>query len=152
RPLRNLAEDPFFGGKITEIMDGGAPRPTDPSLQWRTKNENWGPEGSEILAVVPPGKPLAPGDTAAESITRTLAKSMSGSQLIEVIAQMKAFAITHPKRAHQLLSHHPQLAYAIFMGLIMSKIIPADILHRMVEAASQNNHPMMPLAPPPPSP
>ncbi|KAJ7138741.1 hinge domain of cleavage stimulation factor subunit 2-domain-containing protein, partial [Mycena crocata] len=98
-------------------------------------------EGSEILAVVPPGKPLAPGDTAGESITRTLAKSMSDSQLIEVIAQMKAFVITHPKRAHQLLSHHPQLAYAISMGLIMSKIIPADILPRMVKASQNTRQP-----------
>ncbi|KAJ7151452.1 hypothetical protein C8R43DRAFT_1005237 [Mycena crocata] len=149
RPLRiDLADsDPFLEGKTTvrgELMDGGAPGPAEPRSQWRTNNENRGPEGSEILAVVPPGKPLAPGDTAAESITRTLAKSMSDSQLIEVIAQMKAFVITHPKQAHQLLSHHPQLAYAIFMGLIMSKIIPADILHRMVEATSQNNRPMQP--------
>ncbi|KAJ7704360.1 hypothetical protein B0H17DRAFT_1039390 [Mycena rosella] len=154
RPLRiDLADsDPFLEGKTTvrgELMDGGAPGPAEPRSQWRT--ENRGPEGSEILSAVPPGNPLAPGDTAQGSITRTLAEGMSESQLIEVLAQMKAFVITHPKQAQQLLAHNPQLAYAIFMGLITSNVIPADVLHRMVEASG--GRPSMPpphLQQPPP--
>ncbi|KAJ6591041.1 hypothetical protein DFH09DRAFT_191955 [Mycena vulgaris] len=154
RPLRiDLADsDPFLEGKTTvkgELVDGGAPGPAEPRSQWRTGNVNRGPEGSEILSAVPPGMPLAPGDNAQEAITRTLAKGMSESDLIEVLAQMKAFVITHPKQAQQLFIHNPQVAYATFMGLITSNIIPADVLHRMLEASSQaSGHPMPPMPPP----
>ena len=41
--------------------------------------------------------------------------------------------ITYPKAARQLLVDHPQIAYAVFMGLIISNIIPFDILTRMME-------------------
>ncbi|KAJ7164912.1 hypothetical protein C8R46DRAFT_1351676 [Mycena filopes] len=140
RPLRiDLADsDPFLEGKTTvkgELVDGGAPGPSEPRSQWR--NENRGPEGSEILAAVPPGKQLAPGERASEAITKLIASAMSEAELIDVLAQMKAFAFTHPHQAHQLLSNHPQVAYAIFMGLITSNIIPADVLNRMLDANGQ---------------
>ncbi|KAJ7653315.1 hypothetical protein DFH06DRAFT_1205290 [Mycena polygramma] len=138
RPLRiDLADsDPFLEGKTTvrgELMDGGAPGPSEPRSQWRL--ENRGSEGSDILAAAPPGKPLEPGKGAQEAITFAIAQGMTESQLIEVLAQMKAFVITRPRDAQQLLSHHPQLAYAVFMGLITSNIIPPDILTRMLEGA-----------------
>ncbi|KAJ7897925.1 hinge domain of cleavage stimulation factor subunit 2-domain-containing protein [Mycena olivaceomarginata] len=91
------------------------------------------PEGCEILDAVPDGTPILLGDTAESAITHVVA-GMSPSQLIEVLAQMKAFVITHPQRARQLLLHHPQIAYAVFMGMIISKIIHFDILTRMLEA------------------
>jgi len=147
RPLRiDLADsDPFLEGKTTvrgELMDAGGPGPTERGSQWR--NENRGPEGSEILATIPPGKPLAPGERAQEAITHAIAQGMSESQLIEVLAQMKAFVITHPKQAHQFLSHHPQVAYAVFMGLITSNIIPSDVLTRMLEASPHAGRPVPP--------
>ncbi|KAJ7846022.1 hinge domain of cleavage stimulation factor subunit 2-domain-containing protein [Mycena leptocephala] len=98
-----------------------------------SKNRAARPEGCEILDAVPDGTPILLGDTAEGAITHVVA-GMSPSQLIEVLAQMKAFVITHPQRARQLLLHHPQISYAVFMGLIISKIIPFDILTRMLEA------------------
>ncbi|KAJ7337347.1 hypothetical protein DFH08DRAFT_876555 [Mycena albidolilacea] len=149
RPLRiDLADsDPFLEGKTTvrgELMDAGGPGPTERSSQWRP--ENRGPEGSEILATIPHGKPLVPGERAQEAITHAIAQGMSENQLIEVLAQMKAFVITHPKQAHQFLSNHPQVAYAVFMGLITSNIIPSDVLTRMLEASPHASR----SAPPPP--
>ncbi|KAJ7756943.1 hypothetical protein B0H16DRAFT_1537493 [Mycena metata] len=158
RPLRiDLADsDPFLEGKTTvkgELVDGGAPGPSEPRSQWR--NENRGPEGSEILAAVPPGKPVPPGERASDAISKLIASVMTEAELIEVLAQMKAFAFTHPHQAHQLLSNHPQVAYAIFMGLITSNIIPADVLNRMVDANGQGGSrpvppPHLQHQPPPP--
>ncbi|KAJ7852280.1 hypothetical protein B0H13DRAFT_2084042, partial [Mycena leptocephala] len=143
RPLRiDLADsDPFLEGKTTvrgELMDGGAPGPSEPRSQWRT-TENRGPEGSEILATIPPGKPLGPGEQSQAAITEAVGQGMTESQLIEVLAQMKAFVITHPKHAHAFLSNHPQVAYAVFMGLFTSNIIPSDVLNRMLAASRHSS-------------
>ncbi|KAJ7216641.1 hypothetical protein GGX14DRAFT_605644 [Mycena pura] len=157
RPLRiDLADsDPFLEGKTTvrgEIMDGGAPGPSE--NRWRgqrdtdNRDRTGSFEGSEILAAIPPGKPLAPGDTAQDAITRAIAEHMSDGQLIEVLAQMKAFVITHPKQAHAFLSAHPQVGYAIFMGLITTNIVSADILQTMLKS-SQGRTGSMPPPPPP---
>ncbi|KAJ7797260.1 hypothetical protein B0H14DRAFT_3493922 [Mycena olivaceomarginata] len=78
------------------------------------------------------GPPSPVGDTAESAITNVVG-AMSLSDLIEVLAQMKAFVITYPKAARQLLVDHPQIAYAVFMGLIISNVIPFDILTRMME-------------------
>ncbi|KAJ7669183.1 hypothetical protein DFH06DRAFT_1180239 [Mycena polygramma] len=139
RPLRiDLADsDPFLEGKTTvrgELMDGGGPGPSEPRSHWRIENRR--SEGSDILAAAPPGKPLEPGKGAQEAITFAIAQGMTESQLIEVIAQMKAFVITRPRDAQQLLSHHPQLAYAVLMGLITSNIIPPYMLTRMREGST----------------
>ncbi|KAJ6613560.1 hypothetical protein B0H10DRAFT_215055 [Mycena sp. CBHHK59/15] len=92
RPLRiDLADsDPFLEGKTTvrgELMDGGAPGPAEPRTQWRTSSDGRSNEGRDILAAVPAGTPLPPGETAQEAITRTLANGMSENDLIEVLAR-----------------------------------------------------------------
>ncbi|KAJ7186387.1 hypothetical protein C8R46DRAFT_1024464 [Mycena filopes] len=46
-------------------------------------------------AAVLPGKQLAPGERASEAITKLIASVMSEAELIDVLAQMKAFAFTH---------------------------------------------------------
>ncbi|KAK7000244.1 hypothetical protein R3P38DRAFT_3057739 [Favolaschia claudopus] len=155
QPLRiDLADsDPFLEGKTTvrgELLNAGTPGPAERF----GRSENRGSEGSEILATIPPGKPLAPGEQAQDAISHAIAQGMSESQLIEVIAQMKAFVITHPRQAHQFLSHHPQVAYAVFMGLITSNIIPSDILQRMLEASPHHANRSAPPShmPPPPPP
>ncbi|CAK5275805.1 unnamed protein product [Mycena citricolor] len=151
RPLRiDLADsDPFLEGKTTvkgEILDSGMPGPNEPS-----RNRGSGLEGSEILASIPPGKRLEMGQIATEYITEFIAQ-MDRAQLYEVLAHMKAFSITHPKHAQQFLSHHPQVTYAIFMGLITTKILPEEVLQRMIAANGPNRstgpagppHPQMP--------
>ncbi|KAF7366686.1 Protein related to Cleavage stimulation factor [Mycena sanguinolenta] len=127
---------------------GGRPLRIDlaDSDPFSRRQDNW----SEILAAVPPGKPLPPGERATEAITHAIAQNMTESQLIEVIAQMKAFVITHPKQAQQFLSNHPQVAYAVFMGLITSNIIARDVLNRMLDNANNRSAPPTHLQPPPP--
>ncbi|KAJ7855737.1 hypothetical protein B0H14DRAFT_3448835 [Mycena olivaceomarginata] len=126
------------------VFVGNVPYNIERGSQWRP--ESRGPEGSRILATIPHGKPLVPGERAQEAITHAIAQGMSENQLIEVLAQMKAFVITHPKKAHQFLSNHPQVAYAVFMGLIISNIFPSGILTQMLEACPHASR----SAPPPP--
>lgn len=111
RPLRiDLADsDPFLEGKTTvhgEIIDAGETR-----QQWRERvgdhRDSRGPEegvhglpkgaaqGRNVkdenyafLRSLPRGVPLAPGQTALDSISHTLA-TMNPNQLNEVLAQMK---------------------------------------------------------------
>ncbi|KAF7366903.1 hypothetical protein MSAN_00949000 [Mycena sanguinolenta] len=137
RRLRiDLEPDLSLGSKTTLRGEIADVREHERGSLWR--NVSRGPEGSEILATIPPGNPLPPGERATETIDHTIAQRMTGSQLIEVIAQMKAFVITHPKQAHQFLSHHPQVAYAVFRGLITTNLIPRDILNEMPDRANAN--------------
>jgi len=100
---------------------------------------------------LPPGVPIAPGSTALDTISQTLG-TMNPSQLIEVLAQMKAFVITHPEQARTLLVTHPQLAYAFFQALLLNKIVDQGILSRMLAATVGSNPSTAapgPLVPPP---
>ncbi|TFK31498.1 hinge domain of cleavage stimulation factor subunit 2-domain-containing protein [Crucibulum laeve] len=143
RPLRiDLADsDPFLEGKTTvrgELMDGGVPGPSEPRSQWRaggTGNRSSGPEA--FLAGIPPGKSVPNGSTALDKISHTLA-TMQPSQLMEVLAQMKAFVITYPDQARTLLVKHPQFAYALFQSLLLNKIVDPTILQRMLAATGSS--------------
>ncbi|KAJ7842112.1 hypothetical protein B0H14DRAFT_2586516 [Mycena olivaceomarginata] len=114
-----------------EVLPTGTGDLTRPQSQLGTDRAGQS-HGCKILDAVPPGTPLPVGDTAESVITEAVG-AMSLSDLIEVLAQMKAFVITYPKAARQLLVDHPQIAYAVFMGLIISNVIPFDILTRMME-------------------
>ncbi|KAG5644666.1 hypothetical protein DXG03_007965 [Asterophora parasitica] len=142
RPLRiDLADsDPFLEGKTTvrgELIDGGVPGPSEPRSQWRVGNQGdaRSQDPNLILAGLPPGVPVANGATSLDYISNTLA-TMQPSQLMEVLAQMKAFVFTHPDQAKTLLVAHPQLAYALFQALVMNKIVDSAILERMQAATS----------------
>ncbi|KAH9992346.1 hypothetical protein BJV77DRAFT_443803 [Russula vinacea] len=114
RPLRiDLADsDPFLEGKTTvrgELIDGGETR-----AQWRERENakrDREPDGTSSL----------------DMISQTLA-TMNPTQLVEVLAQFKAFVITHPDQARSLLVAHPQLAYALFQALLLNKIVDPAIL------------------------
>ncbi|KAF7329795.1 RRM domain-containing protein [Mycena kentingensis (nom. inval.)] len=130
RPLRiDLADsDPFLEGKTTvrgEIVDGGESRGRGAS------------DGSDILASVPPGKPLLPGETAENAITTFISTRLDPKEALEILAQLKAFTFTHPKQALVFLRHNPQVAYAAFMGMCLSNMIPADVLETMRAQAEQ---------------
>ncbi|KAJ7258289.1 hypothetical protein C8J57DRAFT_1472417 [Mycena rebaudengoi] len=77
-----------------------------------------------------PTEPRTQWRTGSVNENRDILASVSA-----VLAHMKAFVITRPEKARQVLQAHPQLGYAIFMGLITSKIIPAEVLQRMLEAS-----------------
>ncbi|EKM78405.1 hypothetical protein AGABI1DRAFT_114691 [Agaricus bisporus var. burnettii JB137-S8] len=150
RPLRiDLADsDPFLEGKTTvrgELVDGGYPGPAEP----RQRGGGRGHDG-DFLSQVPLGVPIPKGTKALDHISTTLAK-MQPSQLMEVLAQMKAFIITHPDQARQLLVKHPQLSYALFQGLLLNNIVDPAILQRMLEqTASQQMNPGTTSTPPRP--
>ncbi|KAH8825171.1 hypothetical protein DL96DRAFT_1612165 [Flagelloscypha sp. PMI_526] len=122
RQLRiDLADsDPFLEGKTTvrgELIDAGGARES---------------RKDAFLAQIPPGMNLPPGLGATDAISNTLG-TMDPKHSIEVLAQMKAFTITHPDAARKLLTSHPQFSYAIFQSLIINKIIDPQILQRMIE-------------------
>ncbi|KAJ7594058.1 hypothetical protein C8J56DRAFT_925911 [Mycena floridula] len=129
RNLRiDLAEsDPFLEGKTTvrgELMDSGLPASGDVSN-----------DPNAFLADIPPGAPVPPGSTVLDMISTTLA-DMDPAVLIEVLAQTKAFVITHPEQARMLLVAHPQFGYAIFQALLLNKIVDPGVLERMLAASS----------------
>ncbi|KAF8958943.1 hypothetical protein BDZ97DRAFT_1906346 [Flammula alnicola] len=138
RPLRiDLADsDPFLEGKTTvrgELLDGGFPGPSEPRSQWRTPGGRVN-DPEAFLANVPPGIQMPKGSSALDSISQTLA-GMAPNQLMEVLAQMKAFVITHPDQARTLLIKHPQLSYAVFQALLLNKIVDSVILDRMLASS-----------------
>ncbi|KAF5392890.1 hypothetical protein D9757_000802 [Collybiopsis confluens] len=129
RPLRiDLADsDPFLEGKTTvrgELLDGGGP-----SDRWRSETN----QKQDFLSSLPPGIPVPPGSTVLDTISTALA-TMNPSQLMDVLAHMKAFVITHPEQTRALLVAHPQLAYALFQALLLNKIVDQSILQRMLAA------------------
>lgn len=155
RPLRiDLADsDPFLEGKTTvrgELVDGGVPGPAEP----RHRSGNARIHEGDFMSHLPPGVHLPKGTTALDFITNTLAK-MPPAQLMEVLAQMKAFIITHQEQARQLLVKHPQFAYALFQALVLNNIVDPAILHRMLEqtgvqppGGSSGTPPRVPPVPP----
>ncbi|KAJ7016789.1 hypothetical protein C8F04DRAFT_980653, partial [Mycena alexandri] len=92
---------------------------------------------SGFLAYLPPGRALAEQEEAKDTITRTMA-SVSEGNLIEILAQMKAFVYTHPKEARELFQHHPQLTYAIVMGLILARVYPPETFTTIQGTISSN--------------
>ncbi|KAF8639220.1 hypothetical protein AX17_001705 [Amanita inopinata Kibby_2008] len=147
RPLRiDLADsDPYLEGKTTvrgELVDGGGQ--SEHRSGWRGGGR--GQESTTFLSSVPPGVQLPKGASALDHISQTLA-SMPPSQLMEVLAQMKAFVITYPDQARTLLVSHPQLAYALFQALLLNKIVDSAILQRMLEATSGSTIPSAPPIP-----
>ncbi|KAJ2914570.1 hypothetical protein MD484_g5832, partial [Candolleomyces efflorescens] len=132
RPLRiDLADsDPFLEGKTTvrgEILDSGYPGPAEPRSAWRT--------AEAFMANLPAGRPLPKNVAALDAISTTLA-GMQPTQLLEVLAQMKAFIITHPEQARILLQKQPQLSYALFQALLLHKIVPTEVLLKMRDAST----------------
>ncbi|KAK0194519.1 hypothetical protein F5146DRAFT_1036238 [Armillaria mellea] len=150
RPLRiDLADsDPFLEGKTTvrgELVDGGVPGPAE-QRTWGGAGR--GSEADAFLAVLPPGIKLPPGTSSADAISHTLA-TMAPNQLMEVLAQMKAFVITHPEQARKLLVAHPQLAYALFQALLLNQIQPRLRLPPVQQLPQQSFAPPMQQFPPP---
>jgi len=141
RPLRiDLADsDPFLEGKTTvrgELIDSGGP-----DNKWTRENgheerrQGSSSSGPSFLSSLPPGVQIPPGSTALDTITQSIA-TMEPSQLLEVLAQMKAFIITHPEPAKALLVAHPQLAYALFQALLLNNIVDPAVLQRMLGATT----------------
>lgn len=52
---------------------------------------------------------------------------------------MQAFVINHPDQARTLLIKHPQMAYALFQALLLSKIVDPVVLERMLAESCGSN-------------
>ncbi|KII91812.1 hypothetical protein PLICRDRAFT_90058 [Plicaturopsis crispa FD-325 SS-3] len=157
RPLRiDLADsDPFLEGRTTvrgELMDSGDSRGQFRDREadtYRSASGTRNADPNAFLANLPSGVPVAPGVTPLDTISQTLG-TMNPGQLLEVLAQMKAFVITHPEQARALLVAQPQLSYALFQALLLQNIVDPAILQRMLAATSTG--PSLGAAPPPPPP
>lgn len=84
---------------------------------------------------LPPGIDLSDGLTCADSISRTL-NTLPPAQLLDVLVQMKQLVATDQNKATDLLRQAPQLAYALFQGLLLMGLVSTDALGSVVEQAN----------------
>ncbi|KIW96227.1 uncharacterized protein Z519_03295 [Cladophialophora bantiana CBS 173.52] len=103
---------------------------------------------ASALPPLPPGTDLPPNLRATDAISQTLA-TLPPPQLLDVLTQMKALAISDPARATSLLKTAPQLSYAIFQALILMNLVDPKVLAQVVEQAAR---PPQPASIPPPQP
>jgi cleavage stimulation factor subunit 2 len=98
---------------------------------------------------MPPGVDIPPNLKATDSISQTL-NQLPPPQLLDVLTQMKAMAISEPQRATELLKSAPQLSYALFQALILMNLVDPKILAQVVEqATTQQAAPPQVQQPPP---
>ncbi|MBW0485313.1 hypothetical protein O181_025028 [Austropuccinia psidii MF-1] len=113
---------------------------------------NGGRNAPPITTGLPPdlprGQPLAPGQTATDQISQTLA-AIPQTQLAEIMSQMKQLVTTAPDQARQLLNSNPQLTYALFQAMLMMGIVDASILTRMLVPAAMPQQQQQPQPPHP---
>lgn len=87
------------------------------------------------LPPLPIGVDLPPNLSAPDAISRTLS-TLPPSQLLDILAQMKALATNDPAKAAELLRQAPQLAYAIFQAMLLMNLVSTEALGAVVEAAA----------------
>ncbi|KAJ3753479.1 hinge domain of cleavage stimulation factor subunit 2-domain-containing protein, partial [Lentinula raphanica] len=131
RPLRTHLADLDRG----ELTDGGGERD-----HWHSDNAKKIPN---FLASLPHGILVPAGSTVLDTISQTLA-TVDPPRLMNVLAHMKAFVMTHPEQARSLLIAHPQFAYALFQALLLNKIVDQGILQRMLAATIGSAAPPLP--------
>ncbi|KAF9522026.1 hinge domain of cleavage stimulation factor subunit 2-domain-containing protein [Crepidotus variabilis] len=111
----------------TDMVDMSAP--LDPNLVLEAHGLQMIPKAS--MQKLPTGETVPPRVSALDIISQTLA-SIPPNQLMEILAQFKAFVITHPDQAKALLVKHPQFSYALFQSLILTKIVNFALLERIL--------------------
>lgn len=85
---------------------------------------------------MPPGVDLPPTLKASDAISQTL-NSLQPTQLLDILTQMKAMAVSEPAKLTDLLQKAPQLSYAAFQALILMNLVDPKILAQVVEQATQ---------------
>ncbi|KIX05810.1 uncharacterized protein Z518_03782 [Rhinocladiella mackenziei CBS 650.93] len=104
--------------------------------------------GASALPPLPSGVDLPPNLRCTDAISQTLS-TIPPPQLLDVLTQMKALAISDPARATSLLKTAPQLSFAIFQALILMNLVDPKVLAQVVEQAAR---PPQPANVPPPQP
>lgn len=104
--------------------------------------------GAGALPPLPAGVDLPPNLRCTDAISQTLS-TLPPPQLLDVLTQMKALAISDPAKATSLLKAAPQLSFAIFQALILMNLVDPKVLAQVVEQAAR---PPQPANIPPPQP
>lgn len=142
--VRNLNDYEIMGRKLrvdysTEGRVDGDDNTNAPTTYGQTTNGVSHPttqaQPAASLPPLPPGKELPPGMTATDAISRTL-NTLPPSQLLDILSQMKSLASTDPGRAAELLSHAPQLSYAIFQALLLMGLVSPEAIQSVLDTSA----------------
>lgn len=142
--VRNLNDYEIMGRKLrvdysTEGRVDGDDNTNAPITYGQTTNGVSHPttqaQPTASLPPLPPGKELPPGMTATDAISRTL-NTLPPSQLLDILSQMKSLASTDPGRAAELLSHAPQLSYAIFQALLLMGLVSPEAIQSVLDTSA----------------
>ncbi|KIW24799.1 uncharacterized protein PV07_10490 [Cladophialophora immunda] len=149
--VRNLNDFEIDGRKIRVDWPHNNEKDSVPTNYEQTAGagaDGYQQTGANALPPLPQGTDLPPNLRATDAISQTLA-TLPPPQLLDVLTQMKALAISDPARATSLLKTAPQLSYAIFQALILMNLVDPKVLAQVVEQASR---PPQPASIPPPQP
>lgn len=144
--VRNLNDYEIDGRKIRVDWPHNNEKDSVP-----TNYDQSGAQGdSSALPPLPPGVDIPPNLRATDAISQTLS-TLPAPQLLDVLTQMKALAISDPARATALLKSAPQLSYAIFQALILMNLVDPKVLAQVVDQATRQIQPanIPPPQPPP---
>lgn len=136
--VRNLNDYEIDGRKIRVDWPHNNEKDSVPSNydQSAQTNDAHQAGGASALPPIPTGVDLPPNLRATDAISQTL-NSLPPSQLLDVLTQMKALAISDPAKATALLKTAPQLSYAIFQSLILMNLVDPKVLAQVVEQATR---------------
>lgn len=149
--VRNLNDFEIEGRKIRVDWPHNNEKDSVPANYDQTTAsgaDGFQPPGPNALPPLPPGVDLPPNLRATDAISQTLS-NLSPPQLLDVLTQMKALAISDSARATSLLKTAPQLSFAIFQALILMNLVDPKVLAQVVEQAAR---PPQAAAVPPPQP
>ncbi|ROT37258.1 hypothetical protein SODALDRAFT_279673 [Sodiomyces alkalinus F11] len=143
--VRNLNDYETMGRKLRVDFsnEGGGDNDNDghPHSHTRDGGSNGygqsapAPSQGSSLPPLPPGKDLPPNVTATDAISRTL-NTLPPSQLLDILGQMKALAVSDPGRATELLQQAPQLSYAIFQALLLMGLVSPESIHSVLDSSA----------------
>ncbi|KAL1976358.1 hypothetical protein VTN31DRAFT_2640 [Thermomyces dupontii] len=137
--VRNLNDYEIMGRRIRVDWPHNSEKelpPEDVSSQAQQDSQQQQQQSSSTLPPLPPGVELPPHLDCPNAISQTLAQ-LPPNQLLDVLTQMKALAMTDPARATELLRQAPQLAYAIFQALLLMNLVDYNTLGSVVEQTTQ---------------
>lgn len=139
--MRNL-NDVEVGGRPLRLDYADA----DPMIDNSDRRGDMRGRGAHnnAMPLLPEGVPIAPGVSATDVITQTIA-SLPPNQLMDILTQMKSLTTHAPEQARHLLISHPQLAYAIFHAMLMMNVVDPAVVQRVVnETGPASGFPAVP--------
>ncbi|TIC00796.1 hypothetical protein E3Q08_03917 [Wallemia mellicola] len=147
--VRNLHDNPVGGRPLR--VDLAPDDPKHVKQKEREKHHNNMSSGNYAPLPPPPtaarmGIDMAPGQSATDSISQTLA-SLPPNQLLDILSQMRASVHTESNSVRQLLNQNPQLSYALFQAMLMMNLCDNTVLQRLMP--NQQAPQMMNPTPPP---